>query len=225
MEKREEIALLVLRLALGIFLLVWSLQKIVDSGHAVRIFSFYYKTPISEGAAVTIGAIEAALSLLIVSGAWKRYTYGAGLVLHLTSTLSSWKKFMDPFPQPNDLFVAAIPVLAAFIVLYVLRDRDVLFTLGSASANRLRPSGTGTSEGEREMRARQPTVTIALAIALAAAIGAGHAAAQIKPGDFITPANAAKVKGLVSPGVYYKVVHGMTMKIVPTQRVDWPPPY
>src|SRR5712675_543237 len=51
------------------------------------------------------------------------------------------------------------------------------------------------------------------------------AAAQVKPGDFITPENAPKVKDLVAPGVYYKVERGMTMKIVPTARVDWPPPY
>ncbi len=54
---------------------------------------------------------------------------------------------------------------------------------------------------------------------------ADSAFAQVKPGDFITPNNASKVKDLVSPGVYYKVQHGMTMKIVPSQRVDWPPPY
>ena len=51
----------------------------------------------------------------------------------------------------------------------------------------------------------------------------GHA--QVKPGDMIGADNAAKVKDLVSPGVYYKVAHGMSLKIVPTQRVDWPPPY
>jgi hypothetical protein len=49
--------------------------------------------------------------------------------------------------------------------------------------------------------------------------------AGVKPGDFITPDNASRVKDLVAPGVYYKVQHGMTMKIVPTLRVDWPPPY
>jgi hypothetical protein len=49
--------------------------------------------------------------------------------------------------------------------------------------------------------------------------------AQVKPGDMITPENAHKVKDLVAPGVYYKVERGMTMKIVPSQRVDWPPPY
>ena len=51
------------------------------------------------------------------------------------------------------------------------------------------------------------------------------AKAEVKPGDFITPDNASKVKDLVSPGVFYKVRQGMTMKIVPTTRIDWPPPY
>jgi hypothetical protein len=49
--------------------------------------------------------------------------------------------------------------------------------------------------------------------------------AEVKPGDFITQDNATKVKDLLSPGVYYKVLNGMSMKIAPTERVDWPPPY
>ena len=56
-------------------------------------------------------------------------------------------------------------------------------------------------------------------------LGLPMAGAQVKPGDFITVENAAKVKDLVSPGVYYKVQRGMTMKIVPAERVEWPPPY
>ena len=53
-----------------------------------------------------------------------------------------------------------------------------------------------------------------------------HAAsAQVQPGDFITPDNASKVQDLVSPGQYLRVMHGMTIKVVPTERIDWPPPY
>ena len=48
------------------------------------------------------------------------------------------------------------------------------------------------------------------------------AAAEVKPGDFITAANAPEVKDLVSPGEYWRVVNGMSMKIVPTERIDWP---
>jgi hypothetical protein len=49
--------------------------------------------------------------------------------------------------------------------------------------------------------------------------------AQVKPGQTITPENATLVKDLLSPGVYRRVTLGMSMNIVPTQRVDWPPPY
>ncbi len=49
--------------------------------------------------------------------------------------------------------------------------------------------------------------------------------AQVKPGDFITYEKADKIRDLVSAGVYQAATHGMSMKIVPTERVDWPPPY
>ncbi len=68
---------------------------------------------------------------------------------------------------------------------------------------------------------------VLLAAMTALIVGAlsAPAAAVVKPGDMITAANADRVKDLVSPGVYYKVERGMAMKIVPTQRIDWPPPY
>src|SRR5260370_1797838 len=48
--------------------------------------------------------------------------------------------------------------------------------------------------------------------------------AGVKPGDFITPDNSAQVKDLVSPGVFYKAQHGITIKIVPTLPLHSPPP-
>ena len=72
---------------------------------------------------------------------------------------------------------------------------------------------------------RRRQVGYFVAFASLALMLASPVAAQVKAGDFITPENGSKVKDLVSPGVYYKVQHGMTMKIVPTVRIDWPPPY
>ena len=51
------------------------------------------------------------------------------------------------------------------------------------------------------------------------------ASAEVKPGDFITAERAPRVKDLLSPGEYWRVVNGMSMRIVPTERIDWPPPY
>ena len=54
---------------------------------------------------------------------------------------------------------------------------------------------------------------------------AGPARAQVKPGDFITDENVYKVRDLITPGQYMRVMHGMSIKIAPTERIDWPPPY
>ncbi|HEY6419611.1 MAG TPA: hypothetical protein VIX59_11460, partial [Candidatus Binataceae bacterium] len=65
----------------------------------------------------------------------------------------------------------------------------------------------------------------AMGIALTVLALGTPARAQVKPGDFITADKANQVRNLVSPGVFYKVQRGMSMKIIPTQRIDWPPPY
>ncbi len=67
-----------------------------------------------------------------------------------------------------------------------------------------------------------PVAMVAIALAIALAVPAG---AAVKPGDVITAQSAYKVKDLVSPGVYYKVTRGMSMEIVPTSTIQWPPPF
>jgi len=51
------------------------------------------------------------------------------------------------------------------------------------------------------------------------------ATAQVRPGDIIGAQNAERVKNLVSPGVQLRVTRGMTLRIVPSERLEWPPPY
>ncbi len=82
------------------------------------------------------------------------------------------------------------------------------------------------SKDVRRGRELPAAARMALAVlgALTVIAIAAAARADVKPGDLITPANASKVQNLVSPGVYYKVVNGMSMKIVPSGQVDWPPP-
>src|SRR6516225_4219854 len=80
-----------------------------------------------------------------------------------------------------------------------------------------------THGGEAMLRA-----TVAAAIAVAAMFTNAFlqtASAEVKPGDLITYQNADKIRDLVSPGTLYKVNQGMSMKIVPTSRLDWPPPF
>ena len=67
------------------------------------------------------------------------------------------------------------------------------------------------------------------ALVIAALMVVAHsntASAELpKPGTKITPANVETIKDLVSPGVYWRAKNGMVMNIIPTGRIDWPPPY
>jgi len=51
------------------------------------------------------------------------------------------------------------------------------------------------------------------------------ARAEVKPGDVITKDNANKVAELMSPGNYVLVQQGMQLRIVPSEKLDWPPPF
>ncbi len=75
------------------------------------------------------------------------------------------------------------------------------------------------------MRFLKPGRAAAAVLAIALSTMPATAGADVKPGDFITPDNAAKVKDLVPPGAYLRILHGMTLKIEPTERIEWPPPY
>src|SRR5713101_4591616 len=68
---------------------------------------------------------------------------------------------------------------------------------------------------------------VSLSIAIFASVAAWGPcrAASIKPGDLITPDTASAVVDLVSPGNFFLVKQGMHLKIVPTERLEWPPPY
>lgn len=129
MEKeRTGVALFILRVGLGLFLLLWSLDKLADPGYSVKLFSKFYFLGITASVAYVVGILEALLSLALLAGFKKTFTYGLATLLHAISTLSTYSQLLSPFGQ-NHLFIAGLPVLAAFIALFLLRQQDILWTL------------------------------------------------------------------------------------------------
>lgn len=128
-DRRLRLALLLLRVGVVVVLVPWSLDKVLNPEHAGRVFELFYRLPgMPRGALGLIGVAELALAIAFALGIAKRLTYGAVLVLHTISTLSSYRQYADPFA--NLLFFAAWPMLAACAVLYLLRKEDTLATLG-----------------------------------------------------------------------------------------------
>jgi hypothetical protein len=122
-------ALALLRLGLGVFLLLWSLDKMVVPEQTSQIFEFWYHVSLPVASAPLVGMLEGTLSLLFLAGVARTWTYGAALLVHSVSTVATIPVLLDPFGE-NHLFIAGIPVWFAFLALFLLRRRDTRWTLG-----------------------------------------------------------------------------------------------
>jgi len=123
----ERFGLFLTRVGLGVFLLFWSLDKFAAPQGTQGIFAKFYFLEIPSTAPFVIGTLEAILSLAIIAGFMKFYSYGLGTIVHGVSTISTIPLLLSPFE--NHLFLAGVPVLTTFIGLFLLRDRDTLFSV------------------------------------------------------------------------------------------------
>lgn len=138
-NQRLRISLLLLRLGVFIVMVMWTLDKFVNPGHAAAVYeNFYMLGGLGPAVMYTIAALELVLVLAFVAGAFKRLTYGLVLLLHGISTLSSYAQYLEPWD--NLLFFAAWPMLAACIALYLLRESDTLLAFDSIKASQRSPS-------------------------------------------------------------------------------------
>lgn len=127
-DERISLALLMLRLGVFLVMLMWTLDKFVNPGHAAAVFENFYGLSGVGGIVLTVlAALELVLLIGFLIGYRKRITYGLVFLLHAVSTLSSYKQYLDPWD--NLLFFAAWPMLAACFALYLLRDLDTRFTV------------------------------------------------------------------------------------------------
>lgn len=127
-QARLQLSLFLLRLGIFVVMIAWTLDKLINPGHAAGVFEkFYFIGGLGNAVIMIIGGIEIFIILAFVVGLWKRYTYGFVMLVHGVSTFSAWEKYSTDI---NLLFFAAWPMLAACVALYLLRDLDVKFTIG-----------------------------------------------------------------------------------------------
>ena len=127
-SKRLPIALLSLRVGVFIVMFMWTLDKFIRPGHAAGIFAQFYRLGgFNTTVMYAIAIIELLFIIGFLLGIYKRVTYGAVLIFHLISTAATWKQYLDPFHGMHLLFFAALPMLAACIALYLLRDQTQIY--------------------------------------------------------------------------------------------------
>jgi putative oxidoreductase len=129
-DKQLQLSLLLLRISIFLVMFMWTIQKFVDPEHAIKIYEgFYYIAGLESIVMYAIGVVEVVILLLFLAGYKKKYTYGAVLIFHAISTLSSFKQYLTPFEGAHLLFFAAWPMLAACVALFLLRDQDLKFSI------------------------------------------------------------------------------------------------
>lgn len=132
-DKALSLSLLCLRVSVFVVMLVWTLDKFFHPGHAATVYKVFYHLPGLQAYMMTlIGAVELVIIIGFVLGFQKRLTYGAVLIFHLISTVSSYKQFITPYHGNHLLFFASIPMLAACLGLYLLRDKDTTLVVSKS---------------------------------------------------------------------------------------------
>lgn len=122
-------ALLALRVTLGVFLLQWGIEKFVVPQNTPGIWGYFYGLQVPQVAAYGFGVVEIAIAISVLLGVFKTWAYAAALGLHAVTLAVTWRQLLSPWSDPaNHLFIAGLPVLGAFVALYLLRhlDRGVL---------------------------------------------------------------------------------------------------
>lgn len=130
-------ALFGLRISVFLVMLMWTIDKFINSAHAAKIYEKFYFISGLEGSTIIIvlGVVELIILTAFLAGIYKKFSYGFVLCVHTVSTLASFKQYLTPFEGPHLLFFAAWPMLAACIALFLLRDEDVMLTFHKETQN------------------------------------------------------------------------------------------
>ncbi|MEE8351321.1 MAG: hypothetical protein V3R37_03910 [Rhodospirillales bacterium] len=133
--KKYASSLLILRLALGGFLFLWAIEKFIIPGKVIKLNKKFFMGTVDDvGMTYALGAVLTIMAVAFIIGAYKRWVYLYGFSIHAVTVVFTWYRVVDPYGlmekgglfrgKPEHLFLASIPVLAAFWLLYVMRDSD-----------------------------------------------------------------------------------------------------
>jgi len=142
-DKQTAVALLILRFSLGIFLLQWSIEKLILPSATIRIAQGFYSVSLPVAGSYALGIAELILSLALLFGAYRTISYGLSLLVHTVTVLVSLRQLFDPFGLAkvgNHLWIATWPTWGAFAALFLMRSSDAYTIDGWLQSRSARPS-------------------------------------------------------------------------------------
>ena len=124
-------SLLLLRASLGLLMLIWGADKLVNVEHGLAVSEHFYLGAFGSAALLrAFGAVQIALGALVVLGVARRYAYPVLLAVTGATLLGVWKSVVDPWgwylEGANVLFYPSLIIFAASLVLWGFHDEDRL---------------------------------------------------------------------------------------------------
>ena len=127
-------ALFILRISLALYLLLLGLAKIVTPDQALTAIHDLYHLDLSQPEVILLGLSQVVLAGVISSGALRALSYGVGLLVQTVAVLARYALLFTPFEAGHLVYLASVPVLAAFALLFALRDEDTILSLDVMAA-------------------------------------------------------------------------------------------
>lgn len=127
--RKDALGILILRLGLAWFLLVWAVNKILAPEQYVKIWGYFHGIEIGPYWPYFMAAGQLIVCACMILGLWRRYSYAAAFLMHGVTVWVILPSLMAPFVIENGFPTnrnqsIAIAALAGFAALWLLRDHD-----------------------------------------------------------------------------------------------------
>ncbi|MEX2531858.1 MAG: hypothetical protein WD960_13905 [Gemmatimonadota bacterium] len=124
-------SLVLLRVSVGLLILYWGLDKIVNVEHAVSVSDGFYLGLFSIPLLLQVwGGFQTLVGLFTVLGLYRIVAYPLVIAMNTVSLLGVWRSIVDPWgwflEGSNVLFFPSLAIFAASLLLWATRDEDSL---------------------------------------------------------------------------------------------------
>lgn len=134
LENRQSLALMALRVSLGLLLFWWGLNRVVAPGDGMNVQKKFY-SGLFPGEALQqgFGLLQLTIGLLVIAGLWRKFAVPAQLLITGFSAATIWSALLDPFglwlpvekiASIQHLFYPSVIALCGAMVLLAFRSMD-----------------------------------------------------------------------------------------------------
>lgn len=151
----KTLSLMMLRVSIGLLVLLWGIDKVIDVEHGLAISNRFYAGAFSsEILLIFWGVIQSGIGILAVIGLFRRWVLPIMAAINLATLVVVWRSILDPWgwvlESTNVLFFPSLAIAAGSVLVWAFMDEDRLsldhrYSLGQRDTTPAQPVGKAAS--------------------------------------------------------------------------------